>query len=105
MTMPHGCARTRFLLGSSDAIVFPLERTDGSVSIPLCSFVSSVAKVLGFPITCDVARFRRSPDSMAFCLRPSARYPPPIKLLLKIKIKPQFERTVDRTVEALFLVF
>jgi hypothetical protein len=41
----------------------------------------------------------------ALCLRPSARTPPPIALLLKTKAKPQFDRTVDQAVEALFGVF
>ncbi len=45
------------------------------------------------------------PDFTALCLRPSARTTPPIAPLLKTKTKPQFERTVDRAVEALFLVF
>lgn len=33
---------------------------------------------------------------------PSARYPPPIGAVLKTNAKPQFDRTVDRAVEALF---
>jgi hypothetical protein len=41
----------------------------------------------------------------ALCLRPSARDPPPISALLKTKIKPQFDRAVDRAVEALFPIF
>jgi len=39
------------------------------------------------------------------CLCPSAIDPPPISVLLKTKVKPKFDRTVDRTVEALFPVF
>jgi hypothetical protein len=39
------------------------------------------------------------------CLRPSAKTPPPIALLLKTKAKVQFDRTVDRAVEAFFPVF
>ncbi len=36
---------------------------------------------------------------------PSARPPPPIGVLLKTNAKPQFDRAVDRAVEALFRVF
>ena len=36
---------------------------------------------------------------------PSASPPPPIDVLLKTKAKPQFDRAVDRAVEALFRVF
>jgi hypothetical protein len=41
----------------------------------------------------------------SLCLHPSASDPPPIAPLLKTKIKPQFDRAVDRTVEAFFSVF
>ena len=44
-------------------------------------------------------------SSTALCLRPSAIDPPPISVLLKTKAEPQFDRTVDRTVEAFFPVF
>jgi hypothetical protein len=44
-------------------------------------------------------------DSAALCLRPSASNPPPIDDLLKTKAQPQFDRAVDRTVEAIFQVF
>jgi len=50
----------------------------------------------------------RSPDHPIFaalCLRPSARDPTPLDVLLKTKVKPQFDRAVDRTVDALFLRF
>jgi hypothetical protein len=39
------------------------------------------------------------------CLRPSARDPTPLDVLLKTKVKPQFDSPVDRTVEAFFLAF
>jgi len=48
---------------------------------------------------------RDSGDSAALCLRPSATDPTPHKVLLKAKAQPQFDRTVDRTVEAIFYVF
>ena len=48
-------------------------------------------------------QFWQSP--VALCLCPSARTPPPISVLLKTKVKPQFDRAVDRTVEALFFRF
>jgi hypothetical protein len=44
-------------------------------------------------------------DFAALCLRPSARDPTPHRALLKTKVKPQFDRAVDRTVEAFFYVF
>jgi hypothetical protein len=44
-------------------------------------------------------------DSAALCLRPSATGPTPHKVLLKAKTEPQFDRAVDRTVEAIFYVF
>jgi hypothetical protein len=44
-------------------------------------------------------------DFATLCLRPSARTPPPISVLLKTKVKPQFDSPVDRAVEALFPVF
>jgi hypothetical protein len=53
----------------------------------------------------------RSPDVpitrsfAALCLRPSARDPTPHRALLQTKAKPQFDRAVDRTVEAFFIVF
>jgi hypothetical protein len=42
---------------------------------------------------------------VALCLRPSAIDPHPISVLLKTNTKPQFDRTVDRAVEAFFRVF
>jgi hypothetical protein len=44
-------------------------------------------------------------DFAALCLRPSATDPPPITALLKTIAQPQFDRAVDRTVEAIFHVF
>lgn len=41
-------------------------------------------------------------DLVALCRCPSARPPPPLRPLLKTKAKPQFDRAVDRAVEALF---
>jgi hypothetical protein len=49
-------------------------------------------------------QFRRSLFA-ALCLRPSAKDPTPLDVLLKTKVKPQFDRAVDRTVEGLFSVF
>ena len=50
-------------------------------------------------------QFRRFWQSLAaLCLRPSARPPPPIALLLITKAKPQFERTVDSLSKLFFLV-
>jgi hypothetical protein len=57
-----------------------------------------------FPITgCTDHQITRSFTTL--CLRPSARPPPPIALLLQTKIKVPFDRAVDRAVEALFRVF
>jgi hypothetical protein len=42
---------------------------------------------------------------VALCLRLSARDPTPLNVLLKTKAKPQFDRAVDRAVEALFCFF
>jgi hypothetical protein len=39
------------------------------------------------------------------CLRPSARTPPPISVLLKTKAKPQFDRAVTERSKAFFPVF
>jgi hypothetical protein len=39
------------------------------------------------------------------CLCPSAIDPPPISVLLKTKVKPQFDSPVDRTVEVFFPAF
>jgi hypothetical protein len=60
-----------------------------------------------FPITRDVGDHgdRRVLRATALCLRPSARHPPPIDVLLKTKAQPQFERPVDRLSPPLFLVF
>jgi hypothetical protein len=44
-------------------------------------------------------------SSAALCLRPSARPPPPIALLVKTKSEVPFDSTVERAVEAIFLVF
>jgi len=41
----------------------------------------------------------------ALCLRPSATDPTPLDVLLKTRAQPQFDRAVDRTVEAIFHVF
>jgi hypothetical protein len=88
-----------------------------------------MSKVLAFPITRDdgdsgdflvlayqcssVVRFwfsdhpmSRSPDLFAaLCLRPSARNPTPLTLLLITKAQPQFDSPVDRTVVAFLRVF
>src|SRR5262249_47000396 len=62
-------------------------------TIPLCSFVSFVVKVPGFPITA-ITRSTGSPDLfVALCLRPSASPPTPHSVL-KTKAKPQFDRAV-----------
>src|SRR5438105_3548989 len=57
----------------------------------------------------DPARCRRSRAITAIltalCLRPSARPPPPIDVLLKAKVKPQFERTVERLSKPFFVFF
>jgi hypothetical protein len=64
-----------------------------------CRFLSpSNCQVLAIPATLAIS-------SVALCLCPSARYPPPIALLLKTKVQPQFDSTVDRAVEAFFCVF
>jgi hypothetical protein len=52
-----------------------------------------------------IARCPDHPILAALCLRPSARPHPPIDVLLITKAKPQFDRAVDRAVEALFRVF
>jgi hypothetical protein len=60
---------------------------------------------LGFPLSA-MSRDDGDPGVLStLCLCPSARTPPPISVLLKTKVKPQFDRTVDRTVEALFPAF
>jgi hypothetical protein len=41
----------------------------------------------------------------ALCLRPSARYPPPIDVLLKTKAKPKFDRAVTELSKAVFPFF
>jgi hypothetical protein len=45
------------------------------------------------------------PISAALCLRSSAGDPTPLILLLKAKVKPEFDSPVDRTVEAIFSRF
>src|SRR5882724_1301093 len=45
------------------------------------------------------------PTSAALCLRPSARCPPPIDVLLQIKTQVQFDRLVTRLSKSLFSVF
>jgi hypothetical protein len=52
-----------------------------------------------FPITAIPVIF------VALCLCPSARPHPGVDALLKTKGQPQFDRTVDRAVEAFFCVF
>jgi hypothetical protein len=48
----------------------------------------------------------RSPDLFeALCLRPSARHPPPIDVLLITKGKPQFDRAVTERSKLVFCVF
>jgi hypothetical protein len=47
----------------------------------------------------------RRASRAALCLRPSARAPPPIDVLLQTKTKVTFDRAVDRTVEVAFPVF
>lgn len=42
---------------------------------------------------------------MALCLRPSARAPTPLDVLLKTKAEPQFERPVKSLSTPLFRVF
>jgi hypothetical protein len=70
--------------------------------VPLCS---AWLTVLGFS---DHARCRRSPgasgDFATLCLRPSAIDPTPLTLLLKTKVKVQFDKTVIRLSKALFRV-
>jgi len=48
---------------------------------------------------------RRALRATALCLRPSATDPTPHKVLLKTKVKPQFDRTVTGRSKALFYVF
>ena len=48
---------------------------------------------------------RRAARATALCLRPSATTPPPISVLLKTKIKPQFDRAVTDRSKAIVLVF
>jgi len=74
----------------------------GFQGFPPCSFVSFVVRGLGFNFGDYPILAIPAISSMALCLRPSARPPPPITLLLKIKGKVPFERTVNRTVEAPF---
>jgi hypothetical protein len=50
-------------------------------------------------------RDRRATRATALCLRPSARTPPPISVLLKTKVKPQFDRTVTERSKSFFAVF
>jgi hypothetical protein len=77
-------------------LAFPITRDAGDP----CSLLWSDLSV--FPISRSRA-ITGSPDLFAtLCLRPSARTPPPISVLLKTKAKPQFDRTVDRAVEAFF---
>jgi hypothetical protein len=77
-----------------------------SVSIPLCSFVPFVVKILGLS---DHARCRAitaiSAILAALCLRPSAGDPTPHKRLLKTKAKPQFDRAVTERSKLIFCVF
>jgi len=70
-----------------------------SFYVPSCL---SWLAVLSFPITAITGD---SGDFAALCLRPSARDPTPHRTLLQTKAKPQFDRAVDRTVEAFFIVF
>ncbi len=93
---------------------------DGSVSVVLsCFFGSPILRcpgsaVLGcspclrasavgscFPVT----RCLDHRSFTALCLRSSARDPTPHSTLLQTKAQPQFERTVDRAVEAFFCAF
>jgi len=53
-TIRPGCSHMNCLPGSRDRFLISFfERQRISVAIPLCSFVSFVVKVLGFPITRD----------------------------------------------------
>ncbi len=88
--------RLLFLLININFSDYPLWRFH-SASVFLCP---CVVKASGFPIT-------RSPDYpitdfTAFCLRPSARPPPPIALLLQTKGEPPFDRAVECLFRAVF---
>jgi hypothetical protein len=58
-----------------------------------------------FPISAMTRDVGDIGDSMALCLRPSARYPPPLVPLLKTKIKVQFDRTVTERSKTFLPVF
>jgi hypothetical protein len=66
----------------------------------------------GFLVGSAVFQFWQLPDFgnfgdlfTTFCLRPSARRPPPIEGLLKTKGKPQFDRAVTELSKLVFCVF
>ena len=69
------------------------------------SSISSSSISVFRPRSSDHVRSPDHPILTTFCLRPSACDPTPHSTLLKTKAKPQFERTVDRTVEGFFRVF
>src|SRR5579864_7209446 len=112
MIIPPACTLMNCSLGlrNSDAQIFSFRRMDDiRFSSPLCSFVSFEVKGFAFPITA-MAAITAIPAigalrATALCLRPSASDPTPLDVLLITKAQPQFDRAVDRTVEAFFRVF
>jgi hypothetical protein len=72
--------------------------------ITVQTMVIAVNQLLGFGLRSPDHLMSRSPDSVALCLRPSARPHPGVALLLKTKAKVTFERTV-KSLSKLFLDF
>jgi hypothetical protein len=74
------------------------------------SFVPFMVKVLAFPIPAMSAMTRDHGDRRAMratslCLRPSARTPPGVGVLLITKAQPQFDRAVTERSKLFFAVF
>src|ERR1044071_2321233 len=89
---------------------FPMLLCPDFPILPCSPCLSASVVGFAFPITRDVGDHGDSGDgrasrATALCLRPSARHPPGIHVLLKTKAQPQFERPVERLSTPLFRVF